>query len=88
MLKHFLAQDFFCTSFFFKFTMIANGNDQVRRMRTAFDPNDASLQVRLDNQKILKGYLDSRPFGGGIGHAGDKAQRFFTKCISFACRYR
>jgi O-antigen ligase len=66
---------------FFKFTMIANGNAQVRRMRTAFDPNDASLQVRLDNQKILKGYLDSRPFGGGIGHAGDKAQRFLPNAF-------
>jgi hypothetical protein len=66
---------------FFKFTMIANGNDQVRRMRTAFDPNDASLQVRLDNQKILKGYLSSRPFGGGIGHAGDKAQRFLPNAF-------
>jgi hypothetical protein len=61
---------------FFKFTMIANGNAEIRRMRTAFDPNDASLQVRLDNQKILKGYLATRPFGGGIGHAGDKAQRY------------
>jgi hypothetical protein len=66
---------------FFKFTMIANGNAQVRRMRTAFDPNDASLQVRLDNQKILKGYLASRPFGGGIGHAGDKAQRFLPNAF-------
>jgi hypothetical protein len=66
---------------FFKFTMIANGNAQVRRMRTAFDPNDASLQVRLDNQEILKGYLDSRPFGGGIGHAGDKAQRFLPNAF-------
>jgi len=61
---------------FFKFTTIGNGNDQIRRMRSAFDPNEKSLQVRLDNQKILKGYLASRPFGGGIGHAGDKAQRF------------
>ncbi|MDP5093354.1 MAG: O-antigen ligase family protein [Polaribacter sp.] len=61
---------------FFKYTTIANGNYQVRRMRSAFDPNEPSLKVRLDNQKILKGYLASRPFGGGIGHAGDKAQRF------------
>ncbi len=61
---------------FFKFTTIGQGNDQIRRMRTAFDPNDASLQVRLDNQKKLKVYLASRPFGGGIGHGGVKAQRF------------
>jgi hypothetical protein len=61
---------------FFKFTSIGQGNAQIRRMRTAFDPNDASLQVRLDNQKILKNYLASRPFGGGIGHGGTKAQRY------------
>jgi cell division protein FtsW (lipid II flippase) len=61
---------------FFKFTTIGQGNPQIRRMRTAFDPNDASLQVRLENQKKLKAYLATRPFGGGIGHAGVKAQRF------------
>ena len=62
--------------FFFKFTTIGQGNAEIRRMRTAFDPNDASLQVRINNQKILKNYLASRPFGGGIGHGGVKAQRF------------
>lgn len=61
---------------FFKYTNIGQGNDQIRRMRTAFDPNDASLQVRLDNQKLLKRYLKSRPFGGGIGHGGVKAQKY------------
>ena len=66
---------------FFMFTKIGNGNDQIRRMRGAFDPNNKSLQVRLDNQKILKLYLASRPFGGGIGHAGDKAQRFLPNAF-------
>lgn len=66
---------------FFKYTTIANGNDQIRRMRSAFDPNEPSLQVRLNNQKILKAYLASRPFGGGIGHAGDKAQRFLPNAF-------
>ncbi len=66
---------------FFRFTSIGQGNDQIRRMRTAFDPNDASLQVRLDNQKILKRYLSSRPFGGGIGHGGVKAQRFLPNAF-------
>lgn len=66
---------------FFKFTMIANENDQIRRMRSAFDPNEPSLQVRLANQQILKGYLATRPFGGGIGHAGDKAQRFLPNAF-------
>lgn len=61
---------------FFKYTTIGQGNAEIRRMRTAFDPNDASLQVRLENQKKLKTYLATRPFGGGIGHAGVKAQRY------------
>jgi hypothetical protein len=66
---------------FFRFTTIGQGNDQIRRMRTAFDPNDASLQVRLDNQKMLKGYLASRPFGGGIGHGGVKAQKYLPNAF-------
>ncbi len=66
---------------FFKFTMIGQGNDQIRRMRTAFDPNDASLQVRLDNQRLLKRYLASRPFGGGIGHGGVKAQKYLPNAF-------
>ena len=70
-----------CLFVFLKYTTIGQGNDQIRRMRGAFDPNNKSLQVRLDNQKILKGYLASRPFGGGIGHAGDKAQRFLPNAF-------
>jgi len=66
---------------FFKYTMIGQGNQQIRRMRTAFDPNDASLQVRLANQKRLAVYLSSRPFGGGIGHAGVKAQRYLPNAF-------
>jgi len=61
---------------FFKFTSIGQGNEQIRRMRSAFDPNDASFQVRLENQKTLSVYLASRPFGGGIGHAGVKAKKY------------
>lgn len=61
---------------FFKFTYIGQGNQHIRRMRSAFDPNDPSLQVRLENQKKLRVYLATRPLGGGIGHAGVKAQRF------------
>lgn len=61
---------------FFAHTTIMNNNAQVRRMRTAFDPNDASLQVRLANQRKLSTYLASRPFGGGIGSTGNWGQRF------------
>jgi hypothetical protein len=61
---------------FFKFTFVGQDNQFVRRMRSAFDPNDPSLQVRLANQKKLSTYLGSRPFGGGIGHAGVKAKAY------------
>ncbi|MBK7213835.1 MAG: O-antigen ligase family protein [Bacteroidales bacterium] len=61
---------------FFKFTSIGQNVDQIRRMRTAFDPNDPSFQLRLSNQRKMKVYLASRPFGGGIGHAGSKAKKY------------
>ena len=61
---------------FFAHTSIGQGNAEIRRMRTAFDPNEASLQVRLANQNKLKGYLASRPFGGGVGATGNWGQRF------------
>lgn len=66
---------------FFKFTTIGQGNANIRRMRTAFDPNDASLQVRLANQRVLKSYMASRPFGGGLGHGGVKAQRYLPNAF-------
>lgn len=61
---------------FFKYTTIGNDNDQIRRMRTAFDPNDASLEMRRINQEKLRGYLATRPIGGGIGSTGNWGKRF------------
>lgn len=55
---------------FLKFTNIGNGNYQILRLRSALDPKEASLNVRLMNQKILRDYLSSRPFGGGLGVIG------------------
>lgn len=62
---------------FFAHTSIMQGNYQVARMRTAFKPDeDASFQVRLENQRILRNYLATRPLGGGIGHAGTRALKY------------
>ena len=62
---------------FFAHTWIGETNYQVARMRTAFRPEqDASYQVRLDNRALLKVYLADKPFGGGIGSAGNWGQRF------------
>ncbi len=66
---------------FFKFTMIGQDNPEIRRMRSAFDPNNPSLQVRLENQKKFKAYLATRPFGGGIGHAGGKARKYLPNAF-------
>jgi len=61
---------------FLQYTSIANDIYQVRRMRTALDPNDASLQVRLANRVIIRDYLKDKPFGGGIGTSGSWRERF------------
>lgn len=66
----------FSVFYFFRFTYIGQGYYFVQRMRTAFDPKNPSLLIRLENQAKLRPYLSVRPFGGGIGNAGAKAQRF------------
>lgn len=53
--------------FILAFTNIGNGNQQIRRMRTAFDRKDASTGQREYNQAIMKKYLADAPFGIGIG---------------------
>ncbi|MDR1156608.1 MAG: hypothetical protein LBL04_18035 [Bacteroidales bacterium] len=64
----FFAGGFFC---FMRFTHIGDGVYAVYRMRSAFNPaEDASFQVRKNNQRILKSYLASRPFGDGLGSMG------------------
>jgi hypothetical protein len=59
-----------------KFTMIGNGNAQIVRLRSSLDPEDPSLQVRLFNQKILRDYLSTKPFGAGVGTMGEWGTSF------------
>ncbi len=54
-------------SFFLVFTNIGDGNSQIRRMRSVFDKNDASANVRKMNQEAIKKYLEDAPWGIGIG---------------------
>ncbi len=61
---------------FFNYTYIGQNNATIRRMRTAFNPDDASLQTRLSNQQMIKGYLTARPFGGGLGSTGALGQKY------------
>lgn len=61
---------------FLKFTFIGQNVYQINRMRTALDPEDASLQVRLKNRARLTEYLKGKPFGGGIGTTSTWGRRF------------
>ncbi|MCF8304043.1 MAG: O-antigen ligase family protein [Bacteroidales bacterium] len=62
---------------FFRYTYLGQDNYYIRRMRTAFRPQEAaSLQVRLENRALLAEYLKDKPFGGGIGSAGNWGRRF------------
>ena len=52
---------------FLAFTNIANGNQQIRRMRSAFSKNDASSKTRDINQETMRKYMRDAPWGIGIG---------------------
>ncbi len=58
-------------AFILIFTKIGDGNSQIRRMRTAFDKNDASAGVRAHNQQVMKKYLKDAPWGMGVGISSD-----------------
>lgn len=53
-----------------KFTYIGSSFSYVHRLRTALDPEDPSLNTRFTNQEILRDYMKSYPFGGGLGVMG------------------
>ena len=52
-------------------TTIGQGNSMIRRMRSAFNKDDASLNVRLENQDAMSKYLREAPWGIGLGIQGE-----------------
>ena len=52
---------------FLVFTNIGNGNQQIRRMRSAFNKSDASANVRDINKASIRKYIKDAPWGLGIG---------------------
>ena len=52
---------------FLIFTDIGNGNQQIRRMRSAFNKSDASANVRDINKAAIAKYVKDAPWGLGIG---------------------
>ena len=65
------------TSFFLiAFTNIGQGNSQIRRMRSAFNKNDASANARDINKATMAKYLKDAPWGIGISiRSGDVPAR-------------
>jgi hypothetical protein len=53
--------------FFIAFTNIGQGNQQIRRMRSAFKGGDASTNVRTINQQTMRKYMKEAPWGIGLG---------------------
>jgi len=53
------------------FTNIGQGNNQIRRMRSAFKRNDASANVRTINQQTISKYMQDAPWGIGYGASYD-----------------
>ena len=62
-----LVSSLFAICLFLFFTDIGNGNDSIKRMRSAFDKNDASMNVRDINKASIKKYIQEAPWGIGIG---------------------
>lgn len=53
-------------AFILVFTNIGDGNQQIRRMRSAFNKEDASANVREINKAAIKKYIQDAPWGIGI----------------------
>ena len=66
--------------FMLAFTTIGNGNQSIRRMRSAFDKNDASKGAREVNQEAMKKYLAEAPWGIGmaVGYQNAPANNKYT----------
>ncbi len=75
--KHIL----FIAAGFFVFGTLAmmksTSNPVIHRVQSAFKPGeDASMQVRFDNQKLVQPFIRSMPIGSGLGTTGDWGRRF------------
>ena len=57
--------------FLLVFTKIGDGNQQIHRMRSAFDKNDASSNVRDINKEAIRKYIKDAPWGIGLGMSAD-----------------
>lgn len=54
----------------------STSNPVIYRLQSAFSQDDSSLQLRLRNQAFIQPYIQSHPFGAGLGSVGIWGQRF------------
>ncbi len=62
---------FILFAFILIFTNIGNSNQQIRRMRSAFNKDDASANVRDINKDAIRKYIKDAPWGIGLGMSPD-----------------
>jgi hypothetical protein len=60
------------------FIFKSTGNAVLFRIQSAFLPDRSgdTMGVRFDNQQIIKPFIQSHPFGAGLGSVGEWGQRF------------
>jgi len=59
------------------FVLKSTSSGVIYRIQSAFNPSkDDSMNLRLGNQKKIQPYIQSHPFGGGLGSCGVWGERF------------
>lgn len=59
------------------FVLKSSSNGVIYRIQSAFRPTkDDSMNLRLENQKKIQPFIQSHPFGGGLGSCGVWGKRF------------
>jgi putative inorganic carbon (HCO3(-)) transporter len=75
--KQILVFSVFFFIFFVVLVRLPTSNPNLSRFQSAFTPNDdASYNVRKQNQKLIQPYIQSHPIGGGLGSTGASGVRF------------
>jgi putative inorganic carbon (HCO3(-)) transporter len=65
------------TVFFVGLIFIPTSNQNLIRFQSAFRPSDdPSFNLRKANQKRIQPYIQTHPFGGGLGSTGTWGERF------------
>ena len=64
------------TVLFLTQTNIGNSNSIIRRVRSAFNKEDASFKVRGVNKAKMIPLMRDKPFGIGLGLSGGRSKRF------------